>query len=100
MRFAWLIIYLVAVCLSCDNESSRIGTDFFGDGRLDISSVDSSKVILSTIRFDSLVTSKATRVLLGSNLDDKLGRITASAYFQPGLGTNTQDLSGKNYVFE
>lgn len=86
-------------CFSCNSESSQIGTDFFRDGSLDISAIDSVTIKLSTVKFDSLVTSQGPRILLGTHVDEKLGRITASTYFQPAL-TETVALDGSNISFE
>src|SRR6187551_3232768 len=68
--------------ISCGVESSEIGTDFFRDGVLDYSLSDTSTVKLSTIKLEKLPTSSATRILVGSHEDEKLGRITASSFFQ------------------
>lgn len=76
---------LCLICISCNPESSRIGADFFRDGSLDLSSIDSVTVKLSTVKFDSLVTGQSGRILVGTHVDEKLGRITASTYFKPAL---------------
>jgi hypothetical protein len=99
-RHTWSFVALVLVAMSCDLNPSRIGSDFFDSGRLDISVMDSSSVILSTIKFDSLITGNASRVLIGSHLDSKLGRITASAYFQPTLSGNNTELVKSTSIFE
>lgn len=69
--------------VSCSADSpSEVGTDFFNEGALDYAFMDSSTVKLSTIKVEDLTTNGGTRLLLGSHADDKLGRLTASAYFQ------------------
>jgi hypothetical protein len=93
-------LFFVAVSLcSCGVDSSEIGTDFFNEGALDISYIDSSSVKLYTVRFDSLITSDAQRILVGSHNDERLGRLTASAYFQPGL-QSAVDLDEDNVSFD
>lgn len=76
----WMLVVLI--CFSCGADSSRIGLDFFGGGSLDASYIDSATVRISTVKFDSLITSNADRILLGSNKDARLGRITALSYLQ------------------
>jgi hypothetical protein len=73
----WIILLT-----ACDPDSSQIGTNFFQEGVLDFSSMDSVSVKLSTIHFENLTTNSAARLLIGNHRDEKLGRITASPYFQ------------------
>jgi hypothetical protein len=70
---------------SCGVSSSEMGLDFFKEGSLDVSFIDSATVKLSTIKFDSLITNGSKRMLAGSYLDSRLGRITATPYLQVGL---------------
>jgi hypothetical protein len=80
-----LLVLITAICFSCGVGSSEIGIDFFKEGSLDVSFIDSATVKLSTVKFDSLITSGTTRMLVGSYLDPELGRITATPYFQVEL---------------
>lgn len=85
LLFVWMLVSLV--CFSCGADSSRIGLDFFGGGSLDASYIDSATVRISTVKFDSLITSSADRILLGSNKDARLGRITALSYLQVSVAS-------------
>jgi hypothetical protein len=87
------------VWCSCGTDSSEIGTDFFNEGALDISYVDSVSVKLSTVNFDSLITSDIDKILLGSYNDTKLGRLTTTAYFQPGVN-GAIDLDEDKVLFD
>jgi len=79
---------LVAVMLlSCNDEPSQIGSGFFEGGSIALATVDTLTLQVSTIQFDSLATSDATRLLVGSHNDEDLGTITASTYFQMGLAS-------------
>ncbi len=90
-KLIWSLMVLATV--SCGVESSEIGTDFFSDGVLDYSYSDTSSVKLSTIEFEKLQTSNGSRILLGTHVDEKLGRITASSFFQiaPSSSIDLQD---------
>lgn len=73
---------------SCEQDSAEIGSDFFTDGALDFSYIDSSTVMLSTIQLDEQVTSLSDRMLVGTHHDEKLGKISASAFFQVAPSSN------------
>ncbi len=90
-KLVWLL--MIVTVLSCGVDSSEIGADFFNDGVLDYSFSDTSSVKLSTIEFEKLQTSTGSRILVGTHVDEKLGRITASSFFQlgPGSSINLQD---------
>jgi hypothetical protein len=84
--------------LGCNDEPSEIGAAFFNSGSLDISVIDSSTVDLSTIQLEDLVTSNTGAVLLGSVHDVRLGRITASVFFQAGVSSSIS-LDASNVEF-
>ena len=92
MKQFWFVVVVILVMTSCGVDSSEIGTDFFNEGALDFSYIDSSSVKLSTIRIENLTTNGGARMLLGAHVDEKLGRITASSYFQvvPPSGADLQ----------
>ena len=82
MKKLFVIILTVLMICSCESDSPQIGSDFFKDGILDFSYIDSATVQLSTIQLEDMVTNGTSRLLLGTNLDKRLGKITASSYFQ------------------
>lgn len=95
-----LIIICFVVLFSCSIESSEIGSDFFNGGAIDLSLIDSSSVVLSTIKFDELQTNNTARILAGSFTDDKLGKMTAIPFVQFTIPAVTaDDLSDENPVF-
>ncbi|HEX5167941.1 MAG TPA: DUF4270 family protein [Cyclobacteriaceae bacterium] len=81
-------VAFVAIAISCGVESTEIGSDLFTGGAIDISYVDSATVSLSTIKFDSLVTSAANRVMIGSYEDERLGRTTAASFMAFTIPSN------------
>ncbi|MFD1001827.1 DUF4270 family protein [Ohtaekwangia kribbensis] len=95
-----LFVLAVLTMASCGVDSSEIGTDFFNEGALDFSYIDSSSVKLSTIRIENLTTAAGARILLGSHTDEKLGRITASSYFQVVPTSSNMDLDDEDVSYE
>ena len=84
---------------SCEPESPEIGSDFFTNGILDFTYIDSATVHLSTIQLDEMITSSASRMLVGTHRDEQLGQITAIPYFQV---TTTDDVNfeDQNFVYD
>jgi hypothetical protein len=80
-RSSLLILFTVAIS-SCEPVSSEIGADFFTDGVLDFSYIDSATVKLSTIQLQDMVTSAAGRMLVGTYHDKNLGKLTATPFFE------------------
>lgn len=76
------VVFITILLISCVDDASEIGADFFNDGALDIAMIDSVTVSLSTVQLEPLATNNASRVVLGSHLDEKLGRISAITFFQ------------------
>ena len=92
---------LLLFFLSCGVESSEIGADFFNGGAIDLSLIDSATVSLSTIKFDSLITNSTERMLVGSYIDNKLGRTTAASFIQVTIPATTADnLDDEGIVFD
>jgi hypothetical protein len=94
-----LVLGLVILATaSCGVDSSEIGTDFFTDGVLDYSYSDTSSVKLSSITFEKIQTTSSSRLLLGTHVDEKLGRITASSFFQVAPASAI-DLRGEDITY-
>jgi hypothetical protein len=97
MRNTFVCIIFIFFIMACDSEPSTIGSDFFSGGAIDVSYVDSVTVKLSTIKFDSIITSNAKRMLIGTHTDGNLGIIDATAVMElntPGpLSFQTSQMS-------
>src|ERR1044071_1108082 len=83
-------VYLLTplVLLSCNDEASPIGSDFFEGGTLSMTTIDTLTIHTSTITYDSLVTGDATRLLVGYHSDPELGVISSSSFFQLGMSSS------------
>jgi hypothetical protein len=82
MKRVWILVLGSVLLFSCESSTSEIGSDFFTDGVLDLSYIDSSTVELSTIQLEDLVTNSTTRLLVGTHDDEMLGKLTAIPFFQ------------------
>ncbi len=82
LPLTWILsgILLGAYVIGCET-TSEVGEEFVSGAILDVIYVDSFKVELSTVIFDSLVTSQQQRLLVGHHQDEYFGNITAQSYF-------------------
>src|SRR5688572_15321171 len=96
--FAALATVIVIVC-SCESDSPEIGSDFFTDGALDFSYIDTATIKLSTIQFEKLETGNGSRLMVGTYQDEKLGKIAAVPYFQV-TSSSEIDFQDDNVVFD
>src|SRR6187455_504158 len=97
-RFFGILVGIIMIC-SCETESPEIGSDFFTIGVIDFTYIDSATVNLSTIQLDEMVTSAASRMLVGTHRDERLGQITATPYFQV-TPTGEVNFEDKNFLYD
>ncbi|HEX7869977.1 MAG TPA: DUF4270 family protein, partial [Chryseobacterium sp.] len=66
--------------------------------------IDTLTVEMSTINFDSLVTSNKSRVLVGNYDDPLFGKVKSNSYFQLASDSysliSSTDTEAANYVFD
>ena len=93
------IITVSVMVWSCEPESPEIGSDFFTNGMLDFTYIDSATVHLSTIQLDEMITSSGSRMLVGTHRDEQLGQITAIPYFQVHT-TDAVNFEDQNFVYD
>ena len=84
-RFFLVLLVLVTV-ISCatEDEISRIfevGDDFL-ESNARVVRVDTFRVSMATIKFDSINSSDTDRILVGRYIDQQMGVVTASSYLQ------------------
>ena len=93
---------------SCDSDVDA-GEFVVGSDNLAINNkvilIDTATVEVSTINFDSLVTSGQSRILLGNYEDPIFGKVNSDSYFQLtstsySLQTTSSDTEAANYVFD
>lgn len=97
------------VLLTSCNSDVDAGEFVVGSDNLSVNNkvilIDTATVEVSTINFDSLVTSGKSRILLGNYDDPIFGKVNSDSYFQLssssyGLPTSSSDTEGANYVFD
>lgn len=82
MKLFSVLLFATFILPSCNDEPALIGSGFYEEGSLDILYIDTLTIKASTVSFDSLVTSDATRFLVGYHSDPDVGKLNASAIFQ------------------
>ena len=96
------------ILTSCDSDVDA-GEFVVGSDNLLVTNkvilIDTATVEVSTINFDSLVTSGQSRILLGNYDDPIFGKVSSDSYFQLSssgynLQTTSSDTEGANYVFD
>jgi len=109
MKYILFLLLFIALFTSCQTDNTE-GEFVAGSDFLSISNkvilIDTLTVNVSTINFDSLVTSNQSRILIGNFTDPLLGKVKSESYFQltPSsytLGsTRSSDTETINYAFD
>ena len=81
--FSIIVILMIMISCSTDTEEETLlaGEDFTSTN-IRVLSIDTFSVQLSTMKFDSITTSGGDRLLAGKYIDEDMGIINSSAYFQ------------------
>ncbi|KDN56859.1 DUF4270 family protein [Flavobacterium seoulense] len=104
----FIVLFFGIILTSCDSDVDA-GEFVVGSDNLSVNNkvilIDTATVEVSTINFDSLVTSSQSRILLGNYDDPIFGKVSSDSYFQLtssgyNLQTTSSDLEGANYVFD
>lgn len=103
-----LILLFVFTLFSCgidtDTGEFTVGSDYLALSNKVIM-IDTVTVEMSTINFDSLVTSAKNRILVGNYDDPIFGKVKSNSYFQISSNIYTLNSAGSdtdavNYVFD
>lgn len=106
-----LLLFLGSFLIACDSDADE-GKFVVGSNYLSLNNkvvqIDTTTVMMSTITFDSLVTSGQDRILVGNYNDPIFGVLKSEAYFQLSntsssysIGSaSTSDTENSNYVFD
>jgi len=103
-----LMLFLAVTVISCGTDSDAgefvVGSDYLAVGNKVIL-IDTVTVEMSTINFDSLVTSSQNRILIGNYEDPIFGKVKSNSYFQLAsnsyvLNSSGSDTETTNYVFD
>ncbi|MFC0779406.1 DUF4270 family protein [Flavobacterium sp. HJSW_4] len=103
-----LLLLFVLTLFSCGTDTDTgeftVGSDYLALSNKVIM-IDTVTVEMSTINFDSLVTSNKSRILIGNYDDPIFGKIKSDSYFQLSgssyaLNSTGSDTESVNYVFD
>jgi len=107
--YKYLLMFLFAMSmLSCGTDTDAgefvVGSDYLAVTNKVIL-IDTVTVEMSTINFDSLVTSGQSRILIGNYDDPVFGKVKSESYFQLAADNYTlpsegSDTNAPNYVFD
>jgi len=104
----FIVLFFGIILTSCDSDVDA-GEFVVGSDNLSVNNkvilIDTATVEVSTINFDSLVTSGQSRILLGNYDDPIFGKVSSDSYLQLSsssynLQTTSSDTEGANYVFD
>lgn len=100
-----LVFGLTIVSCGTDTDAGEfvVGSDYLAVNNKVIL-IDTLTVEMSTINFDSLVTSNKSRILVGNYDDPLFGKVKSNSYFQLASDSysliSTTDTETANYVFD
>lgn len=107
MKYIWFTLLFITLFTSC--QTDNLDGDFVvGSDYLSINNkvllIDTLTVDVSTINFDSLVTSNQSRILIGNYTDPILGKVKSESYLELTPDTynlgSSSDTETVNYVFD
>lgn len=77
-----IVLLMVMACNEDGLTTDFVAGDVFTDSNIRVVLVDTSTVETSTMKFDSIITSQATRMLVGKYTDPVFGTVQSSSYAQ------------------
>ena len=107
MKYIWFLFLFITLFTSCQTDNLEgdfvVGSDYLSINNK-VLLIDTLTVEVSTINFDSLVTSNQSRILIGNYTDPILGKVKSESYFELipdsyNLGSSS-DTETINYVFD
>jgi len=108
MKYILLLLLIITVFTSCQTDNAEgdfvVGSDYLSINNK-VLLIDTLTVNVSTINFDSLVTSNQSRILIGNYTDPILGNVKSESYIQltPDsytLGSSNSDTQTITYVYD
>jgi len=93
VRFSRCIVGLLLIALLFSCNLSKVEEFELGQGFVSTNSgvvlIDTMKIVTSTVRFDSIVTSKLSRILVGGYQNNYTGSVTVIPHFEINSGAFT-----------
>ncbi|AYN66515.1 DUF4270 family protein [Euzebyella marina] len=84
LSLASLLILIIVLACSTEgvNESNFEAGDTFTSSNIRVVQLDTATVLMSTIKYDSIITSETTRILVGRYEDPVFGVVESSSYLE------------------
>ena len=76
-----ILLLIIGLYVMACSESSILGDEFIGDDSFDLSYIDTVSLELSTLRYDSVITSTSDRLLLAYQSDSVFTGMNTEGYF-------------------
>ena len=86
-----LFFFGLISCSSDDLSTQNVGSEFL-ENEININNIDNFKVTTQTYKADPFVTSGTGRILLGNTLDESLGNMKISSFFQVSSSSFSYDI--------
>ena len=107
MKYIWFLFLFITLFTSCQTDNLEgdfvVGSDYLSINNK-VLLIDTLTVEVSTINFDSLVTSNQSRILIGNYTDPILGKVKSESYLELTPDTynlgSSSDTETVNYVFD
>lgn len=108
MKYILVLLFFITLFTSC--QTDNLSGDFtvaseYLTANNKVVLIDTLTVEVSTVNFDSLITSNQSRILIGNYTDPILGKVKSESYFELNpasytLGTSSSDTESTNYVYD
>lgn len=86
-----LIVLLCSCSEDNPNETDFLAGDSFTDSNIRVVLIDTMSVLSSTMKFDSIITSQSSRILVGKYTDPVFGEVETSSFFEIAPSTYSVD---------
>ena len=90
----------LGLLVSCNNDEFSTGAQFFNGISFGITTWDTLTLKISTVKFDSVATSSATRLLIGEINHPEYGQLVASTYVQVTPDSSSYKLVERNNMYD
>lgn len=86
IRKSWFLLLTTVIIAACStdaiNDSEFIAGESFTDSNIRVMQIDTMTVLTSTMKYDSIITSNASRILVGKYNDPIFGTVSSASYME------------------
>lgn len=108
MKYILILLLFITLFTSCQTDNLdgdfTVASEYLSTNNK-VVLIDTLTVEVSTVNFDSLVTSNQSRILIGNYTDPILGKVKSDSYFELTptsytLGSSSSDTESINFVYD